>query len=60
MESDARGSKVNPTVSEDQVCDHLRNLSTHKSMGLDEMPLKVQRELADVVTKRLSIVFEKS
>ena len=31
------GSKVPPTVREDQVCDHLRNLNIHKSMGSDEM-----------------------
>lgn len=53
-------SKVLPTASEDQVCDHPRNLNTHKSLGPGEMHGRVLSQLADRVVKSLSVVFEKS
>ena len=51
------GSEVPPTVREDQVCDHLRNLKIEKP---DKMNPRVQRELADGVAKPLSMIFEMS
>lgn len=54
------GSKVPPTVREDQVGDHLRNLNTQQCVGPGETHPRVPREPADAVAKPLAMIFEKS
>lgn len=47
-------------MEEDQAREHLKKLDIQKSMGLDGMHSQMLRELADVIMRRLLIIFERS
>jgi len=49
-----------PIIQGEMVSNLLRYLDTHKSMGLDRVNPGVLRELAEVLTKLLSIIYQQS
>ena len=49
-----------PTIQEETVRDLLLQLDCHKSMGQDEIHLRVLRELAEVIAEPLSIIYQHS
>ena len=53
-------NEVLPSVSEDQVWDHLKNLKVHKSVGPNKIHPWVLRELVEEVAKLLFIIFDRS
>ncbi|KAK4818854.1 hypothetical protein QYF61_020073 [Mycteria americana] len=49
-----------PIIQGEMVSDLLHHLDTHKSMGPDEVHPRVLKELAEVLTKLLSIIYQQS
>ncbi|KFP36265.1 hypothetical protein N324_11210, partial [Chlamydotis macqueenii] len=49
-----------PVILEETVRDLLLQLDCHKSMGPDEVPPRVLRELAEVIAEPLSIIYQRS
>ncbi|KFQ73584.1 hypothetical protein N337_02613, partial [Phoenicopterus ruber ruber] len=49
-----------PVVQAEMVSGLLRHLDTHKSMGPDGIHPRVLKELAEVLTRPLSIVYQQS
>ncbi|GAB0206514.1 hypothetical protein GRJ2_003117000 [Grus japonensis] len=49
-----------PKIQGEMVSNLLHHLDTHKSMGLDGTHPRVLRELAEVLTKLLSIIYQQS
>ncbi|PKU41015.1 rna-directed dna polymerase from mobile element jockey-like [Limosa lapponica baueri] len=57
-----RGGEQNgaPIIQREVVRDLLQNLDTNKSMGPDGIPLRVLRELGEVLVEPLSIIYQQS
>ncbi|KAK4824299.1 LOW QUALITY PROTEIN: hypothetical protein QYF61_013044 [Mycteria americana] len=60
LEDRDREQNEAPIVQGEMVSDLLHHLDTHKSMGPDEIHPRVLRELVEVLTKPLSILYQQS
>ncbi|KAG6931740.1 hypothetical protein G0U57_001044 [Chelydra serpentina] len=60
LRSTVWGGGDQPSVEKEVVRDYLEKLDEHKSMGPDALHPRVLKELADVITEPLAIIFDKS
>ncbi|KAK4827789.1 hypothetical protein QYF61_021742 [Mycteria americana] len=60
LEDGDREQNEAPIIQGEMVSNLLHHLDTHKSMGLDGIHPRVLRELAEVLTKPLSIIYQQS
>ncbi|KFQ85035.1 hypothetical protein N337_05384, partial [Phoenicopterus ruber ruber] len=54
------GAEEAPIIQGEMVSDLLHHLDTHKSMGPDGIHPRVLREMAQVLTKSLSTIYQQS
>ena len=60
LEGKDREQNIPPLIQDEIVSDLLHHLDTHKSMGPDGIRPRLLRELAEVLAKPLSIIYQQS